>query len=185
MKKLLILITLLTGLSSVAQASIDIRGFYIGMDKKEAKAHWKAETEYDWMNAGYFTTIGGVKTASPAVGYNDNKKVDHVQWAISYSELDCQTFFTGACYTYSVQTFVNVVELLQEKFGEFDCKESIWQNAFGKQATNRECIFRDGKGSLIRTVRYHYGNQYGVISLTSEASYNKWLNDKKLDSNDL
>ena len=179
-----------------AQAEVvTLKGFYIGMDKKEANKHYKKNVrgKYNWKHSNYLPTLAGFEgifqTDFKKVKIDGKKRkiIDAVGFFICYDTVSgCQSsVLKTTMIPHSVQTHYHIVDLLKQKY-PLQCEEYTVSNMFGKESPAEECRYYDGKGSVMYTNTYWQSSSTGgIIAIYSEERFASKLNSSKIDTNDL
>jgi len=193
MKKILsIIISLL--LSSVAMANqVELKGFKLGMSKKEFKKTWKSQrlktrqSLTDLIIPHYVTTLAGVEVDKPVVWWLD-KKTDTIQFRFFYNldsvkPIPCNSIEACNYLIQPASNFVRVVEAIKQKYPGFKCTETDLMNKLGAEWKNRRCIYHHGDGVSISTVRYRNNEEWGTITILPTAEYEQGQNEDKKEFN--
>ena len=157
MKKLIIMTAILVGLMAPATAEIEIKGFKLEMDKKEAKKTWKSHRiKSKWLNAKliphYYMTLAGIDVSKPTIWYDDSKakQVEELAWFFCYDAEDFGCAMQGG--TITPVAFAVIVDALKNKY-DMTCDEHEVQNGFGAKFTDRTCVY-ENNGVILKTERY-------------------------------
>ena len=194
MKKLLSILVLSLLLIPVAIANqIELKGFKLGMTKKEFKKTWKSQrlktrqSLTDLIIPHYVTTLAGVEVDKPVVWWLD-KKTDTIQFRFFYNldsvqPIPCSSIEACNYLIQPASNFVRVVEAIKQKYPGFKCTETDLMNKFGAEWKNRRCIYHHGDGVSISTVRYRNNEEWGTITILPTAEYEQGQNEDKKEFN--
>ena len=195
MKKILSIIIISLLLSSVAMANqVELKGFKLGMSKKEFKKTWKSQklkTRQSLINLiiplHYVTTLAGVEVDKPVVWWLD-KKTDTIQFRFFYNldsvkPIPCSNIEACNYLIQPASNFVRVVEAIKQKYPGFKCTETDLMNKLGAEWKNRRCIYHHGDGVSISTVRYRNNEEWGTITILPTAEYEQGQNEDKKEFN--
>jgi hypothetical protein len=197
MKKLLGIIVLSLFFFDVSMANeVELKGFKLGMTKKEFKKNWKKhrvkvrQSIASLILPHYTVTLAGVNVDKPEIWWLD-KKVDTIKFRFYYNVDDVQPIpcsEVAACpqLIQPASNFVRVVEAIKQKYPGFKCTETDLMNRLGAEWKNRRCIYHHGDGVSISTIRYRNNDEWGTITILPTAEYKQGQNeDKKEFSSDL
>ena len=173
MKKLIIMTAILVGLMAPATAEIEIKGFKLEMDKKEAKKTWKTHRiKSKWLNAKliphYYMTLAGIDVSKPTIWYDDSKakQIEELAWFFCYDSEDFGCAMQGG--TITPVAFAVIVDALKNKY-DMTCDEHEVQNGFGAKFTDRTCV-HEHKGVILKTERYTDSLKQSRISIYSKGT---------------
>ena len=175
--------------TKVFSKTVELKGFKLGMTKKEFKKTWKSQRKLH-SAFHYITTLAGVKVDKPKVDWTKKPKQTYaIQFQFYYSisatflctdEASCPNIIQPA------SNFVRVVEAIKRKYPGFECSETNLMNKMGAEFINRECIYNHGDGVSISTNRYHGNEQMGTITiLPTQDLINAKKQSEKTFNNDL
>lgn len=181
MKKLIIILLFSSLLNSFAHAKIvELKGFKLGMTKKEFKETWKSQrlkarqSLTNLIIPHYVTTLAGVQVDKPVIWWL-NKKTDTIQFRFFYNldavkPIPCSSIEACNYLIQPASNFVRVVEAIKQKFPGFKCTETDLMNKLGAKWKNRRCIYHHEDGISISTIRYRDNDEWGTITIlpTSE-----------------
>jgi len=182
MKKFLTIVVLTIFWCVSAQAKvIELKGFKLGMTKKEFKQLWKTHRVKVRQNIAslviphYTMTLAGVNVDKPTVWYNA-KQIDTIQFRFYYDVDDVQPIpcsSIDACdkLIQPASNFVRVVEAIKQKYPGFKCTETDLMNQLGAKFKNRKCIYHHGDGVSISTIRYRNNDEWGTITILPTEIY--------------
>ena len=194
MKKLLWIVVLGLLLSSVAIADqIELKGFKLGMTKKEFKKTWKSQREKylqsltNLIIPHYTTTLAGVHVDKPEIWWLD-KKTNTVQFRFFYNvdavkPIPCSSVDACNKIIQPASNFVRVVEAIKQKYPGFKCTETDLMNKLGAKWKNRRCIYHHGDGVSISTIRYRNIEEWGTITILPTAKYEQGQQEDKKEFN--
>ena len=194
MKKFLGIVVLGLLLSSVAIADqIELKGFKLGMTKKEFKKTWKSQRVKYHQTLGsliiphYTTTLAGVHVDKPTVWWW-NKKIDTIQFRFFYNvdavkPIPCSSVEACNKIIQPASNFVRVVEAIKQKYPGFKCTETDLMNKLGAKWKNRRCIYHHGDGVSISTIRYRNIEEWGTITILPTAKYEQGQQEDKKEFN--
>jgi len=174
--------SLLIGASNMAKAQdIEIKGFKLGMTKKEAKANVKnVRIKSKWLNAKliphYYMTLAGVHTETPRLFYDKKNKAEgkpvlELAWTFCYSGNE---FCKMQGDQHTPTTFAVVVEALKTKY-PLECRTSTLQNGFGATFEQRICSYKKN-GVVLETTRYDHSGlmeEMGIIRMFADTGESK------------
>ena len=182
MKKFLVIISLaiFLGTSSFA-AEVELKGFKLGMTKKEFKQLWKTHRVKVRQNIAslviphYTMTLAGVNVDKPTVWY-DAKQIDTIQFRFYYDvdavqPIPCSGIDACDKLIQPTSNFVRVVEAIKQKYPGFKCTETDLMNQMGAKFKNRKCIYHHGNGVSISTIRYRNNDEWGTITILPTDRY--------------
>ena len=194
MKKLLGIMVLGLLLSSVAMANqVELKGFKLGLTKKEFKKTWKSKRVKAHQNLTslllphYVTTLAGVQVDKPTIRWLD-KKIGTIQFRFFYNldsvkPIPCSSIEACNKLIQPASNFVRVVEAIKKKYPGFKCTEIDLMNKLGAEWKNRRCIYHHGDGVSISTVRYRNNEEWGTITILPTAEYEQVQNEDKKEFN--
>ena len=194
MKKLLGILVLGLLLSSVAIADqIELKGFKLGMTKKEFKKTWKSQREKyhqsltNLIIPHYTTTLAGAHVDKPEIWWLD-KKTNTVQFRFFYNvdavkPIPCSSVDACNKIIQPASNFVRVVEAIKQKYPGFKCTETDLMNKLGAEWKNRRCIYHHGDGVSISTIRYRNNKEWGTITILPTAEYEQGQQEDKKEFN--
>jgi hypothetical protein len=194
MKKILSIIIISLLLSSVAMANqVELKGFKLGMSKKEFKKTWKSkrvkarQSLTNLIIPHYVITLAGVQVDKPVIWWLD-KKTDTVQFRFFYNldsvkPIPCSSIEGCNKLIQPASNFVRVVEAIKQKYPGFKCTETDLMNKLGAEWKNRRCIYHHGDGVSISTVRYRNNEEWGTITILPTAEYEQGQNEDKKEFN--
>ena len=183
MKKLLGILVLGLLLSSVAIADqIELKGFKLGMTKKEFKKTWKSQRVKYHQNLAsfiiplYTTTLAGVNVDKPTVWWSKKPaKIVTIRFEFYYNIsapfMPCSDIDSCNHVIQPASNFVRVVEAIKNKYPGFECTESDLMNKMGAEWKNRKCIYHHGDGVSISTIRYRNNKEWGTITILPTNNY--------------
>jgi len=194
MKKILSIIIVSLLLSSVAIANqVELKGFKLGMTKKEFKKTWKSQRVKTYQNLNslllphYVTTLAGVEVDKPVIWWSD-KKTNTVQFRFFYhldavKPIPCSSIEACNMLIQPASNFVRVVEAIKQKYSGFKCTETDLMNKLGAEWKNRRCIYHHGDGVSISTNRYRNNEEWGSITIWPTADYERVQQEDKKEFN--
>jgi len=194
MKKILGIVVLGLLLSSVAMANeVELKGFKLGLSKKEFKKIWKSkrikarQSLTNLIIPHYVTTLAGVQVDKPVIWWL-GKKTDTVQFRFFYNldsvkPIPCSSIEGCNKLIQPASNFVRVVEAIKQKYPGFKCTETDLMNKLGAEWKNRRCIYHHGDGVSISTVRYRNNEEWGTITILPTAEYEQGQNEDKKEFN--
>lgn len=157
---------------------IELKGFKLGMTKKEFKKTWKSQRKKYHQNISsyliphYTTTLAGVSVDKPTIWWTNEKpkKVDTIQFRFFYNvsavrPIPCSSVDACPNVIQPASNFVRVVEAIKQKYPGFKCTESGLMNKMGAKWTNRKCINHLADGVSISTIRYRNNKEWGTITI--------------------
>jgi len=168
--------------ANVANSSIvELKGFKLGMTKKEFKKNWKSKRVKVHQNLSsvllphYTVTLAGVNVDKPTIWWLD-KKVDTIQFRFFYNvdavkPIPCSSIDACNKLIQPAANFVRVVEAIKKKFPGFKCSETELMNKMGAKWINRKCIYHHGDGVSISTIRYRDNDEWGTITILPTNEY--------------
>ncbi len=181
-------------LSSVAIADqIELKGFKLGMTKKEFKKTWKSQRVKYHQTLGsliiphYVTTLAGVHVDKPEIWWW-NGKIDTIQFRFFYNvdavkPIPCSDIAACNKIIQPASNFVRVVEAIKNKYPGFECTETGLMNKMGAEWKNRKCIYHHGDGVSISTIRYRNIKEWGTITILPTAEYEQGQQEDKKEFN--
>ena len=197
MKKFLVTAIVFLLLAPFANSEeISLKGFKLGMTKKEFKKNWKSkrvkvhQALTSLIIPHYTVTLAGVNVDKPTIWYLD-KKIETIQFRFFYQldavkPIPCSDVESCNKVIQPAANFVRVVEAIKQKYPGFKCTESELMNKMGATWTNRKCIYHHGDGVSISTIRYRDNDEWGTITILPTANYKEGkLEDAKSFSDDL
>ena len=174
-------------MSSVAKAEVDLKGFKLEMTKKEFKKTWKSQRKkhlgslFNLVIPHYTTSLAGVAVDKPMIWWKkkEGKKVVRAisfEFYYGYDEALCTEAESGLgtiCSRVrgSSANFIRVVEAIKQKYPGFECTESDLMNKMGAEWKNRKCVYHNGDGVSISTIRYRNNKDYGTITILPTNEY--------------
>tara|TARA_Y100000817_G_C16637142_1_gene446705 strand:+ start:102 stop:674 length:573 start_codon:yes stop_codon:yes gene_type:complete len=169
-------------LINVQAKEVELKGFKLGLNKKEFKQTWKSQRKlYDTFH--YVTTLAGVNVDKPTVWWTKKPAtIEAIQFKIYYNmsaTLLCTELATCPNVIQPASNFVRVVEAIKNKFPGFKCTETDLMNKMGAKFVNRECVYHNGDGVSISTIRYKDNKELGTITILPTAWYKQ---NKKQDA---
>ena len=183
MKKILAILIFSILLGTVAfAAEVELKGFKLGLTKKEFDQNWKSQRVKFHQNLAsvliphYTTTLAGVNVDKPTVWYN-GEKINTIQFRFFYNVNDvkpipCSEISSCTKVIQPASNFVRVVEAIKQKYPGFKCTETDLMNKFGAEWKNRRCIYHNGDGVSISTIRYRDNDEWGTITILPTEIYN-------------
>ncbi len=175
---------------------ISLKGFKLGMTKKEFKKNWKSkrvklhQALTSFIIPHYTVTLAGVNVDKPIIWWLD-KKVDTIQFRFFYQldavkPLPCSDVESCNSVIQPAANFVRVVEAIKQKYPGFKCTETELMNKMGATFMNRKCIYHHGDGVSISTIRYRNNDWWGTITILPTAEYKQGQSqDAKTFNDDL
>ena len=182
MKKFLTIVVLTIFWCVSAQAKvIELKGFKLGITKKEFKQLWKTHRVKVRQNIAslviphYTMTLAGVNVDKPTVWY-DGKQIDTIQFRFYYDvdgvqPIPCSSIDACDKLIQPASNFVRVVEAIKQKYPGFKCTETDLMNQLGAKFKNRKCIYHHGDGVSISTIRYRNNDEWGTITILPTEIY--------------
>ncbi len=167
---------------NVQANEVELKGFKLGLNKKEFKQIWKSQRKlYDTFH--YVTTLAGVNVDKPYVWWTKKPKtIEAIQFTIYYNisaTLLCTDLKTCPNVIQPASNFVRVVEAIKNKFPGFKCTETDLMNKMGAKFVNRKCVYHNGHGISISTIRYRDNKEKGTITILPTEVYEQ---SKKKDA---
>lgn len=178
---------------------VELKGFKLGMTKKEFKKTWKSQRKKYHQNLSsfiiphYTTTLAGVSVDKPTIWWSKEKpkKIDTIQFRFFYNAssvypIPCSDVDACPNIIQPASNFVRVVEAIKKKYPGFKCKETDLMNKLGAKWKNRRCIYHHGNGTSISTIRYRNNDERGTITILPTDIYMQGQkNDKEEFNKDL
>lgn len=165
---------------------VELKGFKLGMTKKEFKKNWKLKkTKYrqsiaNLLFPNHVVTLAGVYVDKPTVWWTDEKpkKIDTIQFRFFYNidsvyPLPCNSIDACPKVIQPASNFVRVVEAIKQKYPGFKCTETELMNKLGAKWKNRRCINHLPGDISISTIRYRNNDEWGTITILPTSNYKR------------
>lgn len=163
---------------------VELKGFKLGLTKKEFKKIWKSQRKKYHQNISsfiiphYTTSLAGVSVDKPTVWWTDDKpkRIDTIQFRFFYSvsgvyPVPCSSVDACPNVIQPASNFVRVVEAIKRKYPGFKCTETDLMNKMGATWKNRRCINHLPGGISISTIRYRNNDERGTITILPTSDY--------------
>lgn len=178
---------------------VELKGFKLGMTKKDFNKNWKLKKKRHRQSIAsllipvYVTTLAGVYVDKPTIWWSKEKpkKIDTIQFRFFYNAssvypIPCSDVDACPHVIQPASNFVRVVEAIKKKYPGFKCTETDLMNKMGAKWKNRRCIYHDGYGTSISTIRYRNNDERGTITILPTDIYMQGQkNNEKEFSKDL